>query len=274
MRPALHALSASALLLATALPAQAIVGGTATDAFRHVDDGVQISDSWVLTARHVGYAVGGSYSNGWGSATIAARYDLGGGPTLVDDLALLRLASPIGAAAPLDLLADPLPAGLLASPLAVTIATGSNQVPRGYAFADLAEVIDTIELKVNGVVGNYGVNWLLTYNAGHSAPYVQGGDSGGGLFLGHVTDSSGAVLMGITSAQLQFDQNGDQVVDGYGSGFVQLAAYRSWIDTTMANDPADSQLAHWVSAVPEPAAWALWLAGGALLGGALRRRRR
>jgi hypothetical protein len=261
---------AAALLLAAALPAQTIVGGTATDDFRPVDSGVQITGSWVLTARHVGYAQGGTYSNGWGSATIAARYDLGTGPELVNDLALLRLTSPIATAPTLDLLGDPLPVGPLATPLAVTIATGSNQVPRGYAFAALAEVIDQIELEVNKVVGNYDVNWLLAYNDTHSAPYVEHLDSGGGLFLGHVADSSGAVLMGISSAQWQFTpaEGG-----GFGSGFVQLAAYRGWIDTTMANDPADSQFAHWVSVVPEPATWALWLAAAALMAGMVRRRR-
>lgn len=262
--------TASALLLAAVLPAQAIVGGTATDNFRPVDSGVQITGNWVLTARHVGYAQGGTYSNGWGSATIAARYDLGTGPDLVNDLALLRLTSPITAAPALDLLSDPLPVGLLATPLAVTIATGSNQAPRGYAFAALAKVINQVELEVNNVSGNYGVNWLLAYNDTHSAPYVERLDSGGGLFLGHVTDSAGALLMGITSAQLDFTpaEGG-----GFGSGFVQLAAYRDWIDTTMADDPADSQLAHWVSAVPEPATWALWLAGAALMAGKARRRR-
>jgi hypothetical protein len=41
----------------------------------------------------------------------------------------------------------------------------------------------------------------------------------------------------------------------------------------MANDLADSQVANWVFApVPEPAAWALLLAGGAALAGRARRR--
>lgn len=274
------------LLLAGTLPAQAIVGGTDTSAaFLQVGTGiyadptrmggasaVQITDNWVLTARHVSYTVGDTFVDGYGSAIIAARYLLGDGPNLVNDLALLRLDSPIAAAPRQHLLGDLLPVGGLAAPLAVTIATGRNQVPRGYAFADVVEVVDQVDLDVNGVVGTYAVNWLLAYNASHTAPYVQGGDSGGGLFLDHVTDSVGAVLMGITSAQLQFDQNSDKVIDGYGSGFVQLAAYRSWIDTTMANDPTDSQIAHWVSAVPEPATWALWLTGALLMGSLAKRR--
>lgn len=254
-------------LLAGALPAQAIVGGLSTTAFGQVDNGVQITASWVLTARHVSFS-SGSYSNGYGSAVIAARYDLGPGPTLVNDLTLLRLATPIAAAPALDLLDEVLPVGLYSQALAVTIATGGNQSPRGYAFADMAEVVDKIDLKVNNVVGSYDVHWLLAYQPDHSAPYVQGGDSGGGLFLGHITDSTGAALMGITSAQLQDDKE-----KPYGSGFVQLAAYRGWIDSTMAGDLADTQMASWVSAVPEPATWALWLAGAGLMAGNTARRR-
>jgi hypothetical protein len=260
-----RALAAAALLLATALPARAIVGGTATIDFRHVDNGVQITDSWVLTARHTGYAAGGTYGNGYGSASIAERFDLGGGPTLVNDLALLRLATPIAAPA-LGLLADLLPVGTLAAPPAATIATGSNQEPRGYAFTQVREVIDQIDPDDGGPLGPYPVAWLLTYNDTFSAPYVEGGDSGGGLFLGQATDSVGGLLMGITSAQLQYDGG------GRGSAFVQLAAYRSWIDDTMAADLADSQLAQWVSAVPEPATWALWLLGAGVLVAAPARR--
>jgi len=254
-------------LLAGALPAQAIVGGVSTTAFGQVDNGVQITNSWVLTARHVGLAVGGSYSNGFGSAVIAARYDLGPGPTLVNDLALLRLAMPISSAPVLDLLSDVLPVGAYSPALAVTMATGSNQTPRGYAFAEMAEVIDQIDISNNQTPDIRAVRWLLTYKPDHTAPYVQGGDSGGGLFYGHVTDSSGSWLMGITSAQLQDDKKVP-----FGSGFVQLAAYRGWIDSTMATDLADNQLAHWVSAVPEPSTWALWLAGAGLLAGTARRR--
>ncbi|MBC7729857.1 MAG: PEP-CTERM sorting domain-containing protein [Microbacteriaceae bacterium] len=65
--------------------------------------------------------------------------------------------------------------------------------------------------------------------------------------------------MGITSAQISFDGG------GFGSGFVQLAAYRSWITATMDDDLADAQVALWASAVPEPTTWVLWLAGAGLL---------
>jgi hypothetical protein len=245
------------LSLAFALPAAAIVGGTPTDAFAQVSNGVQITENWVLTARHVGFTGVPTFTNGYGSATIAARYDLGSGPTLFNDLSLLRLSTSIQAPA-LSLLSDLLPFGTLTSPLDVTIATGRNQTPRGYGQTVLAEVINQVQLEVDKTPANYDVNWLLTYDALHGAPYVEGGDSGGGLFLGHVTDSAGALLMGITSAKLQFDTAGGR---GFGSAFVQLAAYRDWIDTTMRLDATDTQMARWVSAVPEPLTTSMWLAG-------------
>ncbi len=145
----------SCLSLAVALPAAAIVGGENTSSFGQVSNGVQITENWVLTARHVGIAVGSTFTNGYGNAVVSARYELGSGPTLVNDLALLRLTTPIIAAPALGLLSDLLPVGLLTSPLAVTITTGRNQSPRGYGQTVLAEVIDEVELKVDGVLGNY-----------------------------------------------------------------------------------------------------------------------
>ena len=51
-----------------------------------------------------------------------------------------------------------------------------------------------------------------------------------------------------------------------------LAAYRGWIDQTMAGDLADNQLINWVSAVLEPATLVLWMVGLAGLGGLTARR--
>ena len=126
--------AAAALLLCAAGAAQAIVGGTDTSAFGQVDSGVQITDNWVLTARHVGYAVGGTYSNGYGSSTIAARYELGGGVTLQNDLSLLRLDSErLGF----------LRGGLRALPLGLAKGPGVRGDPDGLlARAELIERLD------------------------------------------------------------------------------------------------------------------------------------
>ena len=98
----------------------------------------------------------------------------------------------------------------------------------------------------------------MLYNDTFTAPYVQGGDSGGGLFLGHVSTHS-SPLLGIGSAQFS-----DVISPGVGfaSAYVQVAAYRSWIDNVMHTDLADGQTALWIGTpIPEPATWALGLAG-------------
>lgn len=267
----LCAAAAVAITLAASGPAQAIVGGTPTTGFGQVSNGVQITPNWVLTAAHLGFSAGSSYSNGYGSSTVAARYTSGPGPFPADDLVLLRLTTTIGAAPVLGLSADLLAPGLYPA-LDVTIASGRNQSPRGHGFSQLQQVWSSVAIEnPPGTVTAVPVDWLVTYTSGAGQPYVWGGDSGGGLFLGHVTDST-APLLGITSAVLEAEA-GDNIPTTYASAFVQLAAYRSWIDSTMQADASDPQLPLWLSGVvPEPGTWALWLAGCALLGGVLRRR--
>lgn len=273
-------LAACAALFGLTGSAQAIVGGTATSAFGQVNHGVQITDNWVLTARHVGYSVGGVYANGYGSSTIAARYDLGGGAFPANDLALLRLSSAIDSP-DLALWGTAFGAGAFGTPLDATIVTGSNQVPRGYGHTGVQEALSQIDPDGSGPLASVPLSWLVAYTydpvAGFTTPYVESGDSGGGLFLGHVTDSA-SPLLGITSAAL----NGDVTIDingtpttlpFHGSAFVQLASYRNWINDTMAADAADLQVANWITAVPEPATSALWALGLGVTG-LLRRRAR
>lgn len=248
------------LLLALAAPAGAIVGGTPTTAFGQVASGVQIAPNWVLTARHVGLHTGGTFANGYGSSLIAARYEAGSGTQLSDDLALLRLATPI-AAPQLTLNASLLAPGE-GYDIAGTIVTGANQVPRGYGFTSIRAVWDLADVDDAGPGGPVAVNYLVT---GLGLPYVEGGDSGGALFVGRVTTAT-APLWGITSARID---EGSQ----HGSAFVQLASYRAWIDATLLADPADGQLALWVAtSVPEVRPAALLALG--LLGLAWLRRRR
>lgn len=242
-------LAAACLALACG-SAAAIVGGTPTSDFGVVSSGVQVLPNWVLTARHVGLGVGDVYSNGFGSAVIAARYNAGSGAFPQDDLALLRLATPIAAPA-LSLVSDALAAGS-GYALDATFTTGANQQPRGYGFGLVREFQPNYE--TNGPTPSVPVNWLVTYDNAFGAPYVEGGDSGGGLFAGHVTGlTSGAPLWGITSVAIT--GTGGQGQDLHASGFVQLASYRGWLDTTLANDLADAQALNWtqLSPVPEPA---------------------
>lgn len=248
-------------LMAAALPAAAITNSFATTAFEAVDRGVQLTPDWVLVALHAGYAPGATYSNGYGSWTVAQAYAApGAGAFPQNDLALLRL-QPTGAAVP-DL---PVSATVVADgsfpALAVTIASTANSSgPRAYAFTTVTEAAALADPDGDGPRGLVQVNWLVSHDAG---THVESGDSGGGLFLGHVADAS--VLLGITSGLI--DDGGVP----QGSVFVQPAAYRSWIDQTMAADLADGQTVRW-TAVPVPEPSPAWLLAAGLAGLALRRR--
>ena len=271
-----------ALLLACAFfistSALAINGGTSTTAFQNVSDGVQFAPNWVLTASHVGMAVNGIYSNGHGSALIDAVYLAPGASFPNHDLALVHLAAPISSAPVLQLSSTVLAPTAMdwlnpSLNVDVTLSTDSNQSPRGYAFVQLREfavtILDDHDNDPNTASLLRTVNWYVMHQNNFGAPYVQSGDSGGGLFLGHVTDHT-TPLLGIASAL--FSEVLGPNVTSFASGYVSVASYRSWIDNTMLADLSDTQVANWVStAVPEPSTWALWLAGAAALAG-LRRR--
>ncbi len=244
------------LLAALTAPAQAIVGATPTTSFEAVGQGVQVTPDWVFTVVHYALGPGQTYSNGHGSRTVAATYFApGAGAFPENDFALLRLV-PEASTAPYLVVNDATVANGTFAALPFTIVSGANSGPaRGAAFSTVSESAVMLDPDDAGPLTPVVVNYLLSLD---SAVYVQGGDSGGGLFAGHVTDSS--ALWGLSSAQLTDAQDVP-----IGSGFVQPGAYRSWIDATLLADAADSNAVLWASAVPEPGSWALWAAGlGAL----------
>jgi hypothetical protein len=266
MKPHLFASTLAAVsALGLATPAQAIVGGLPTVDFKATGIGLQVTNNWVLTVQHAAFNVGDSYSNGFGSRTVLARYDAPGSGTFpANDLTLLRLSSGPGVVPDLAVSADLFADGPFAA-LAVTITSPLNSGPdRGYGFTTVSEFTTLIDPDDSGPLGNVVVNYLISND---SSLHVQGGDSGGGLFLGHVTDST-SPLLGLSSALLT-DANNQPT----GSAFVLLAAYRPWIDLTMAGDPSDSQAVQWTSAVPEPAAPLLWALGLCTLAGLAARNR-
>jgi hypothetical protein len=251
----------AALTAALSAPCQAIVGGSPTTAFAAVGVGVQVTPDWVLTVQHAALGVGEAYTNGYGSRTVLARYDApGSGVFPANDLTLLRLAPAVVSVPSLALADDLFAEGSFAS-LAATITSPNNSGPaRGFGYTTVSEFAADIDPDGAGPSGPVAVNYLISLD---TSVYVQSGDSGGGLFVGQVQDS-GSPLLGLNSALLS-DQNGQPI----GSGFVLLAAYRTWIDQTLAAAPANSQTLNWVSAVPEPTTALLLLLGAAML--ALRR---
>ena len=113
--------------------------------------------------------------------------------------------------------------------------------------------------------------WMTVKTAGVGLPFVQGGDSGGALFMGNVLDAT-SPLWGITSAQI-YDEDANGQATNYRSGFVDIASYRSWIDATMSADLADDQMFNWViTAVPEPSSVGLLALGLGLVAWRARRR--
>lgn len=264
LRPGKSLLGFAALFAGLALPAQAITNATPTTDFEAVGRGVQVAPDWVLTVYHYAFGVGDLYGNGYGSWVVAARYNApGSGSFPANDLSLLRLV-PDGRVAPyLAVNGAAVPDGSFA-PVDVTISSTANSGPaRGYGYTTVSESLVMIDPDDSGPEGPVLANWLVSRDA---SVHVEGGDSGGGLFLGHVIDSS--VLLGLSSGLLT-DENDVPT----GSGFVQPAAYRSWIDATMSADPFDTQTVAWVAvSVPEPAGWLLGAAGLALLFSRRRRR--
>jgi hypothetical protein len=248
-----------ALCALTAVPAKAVTGGISTVNFKAVGPtmGVQVTPDWVLVANHVALLPGQTFLNGYGSRTVAATYRApGSGVFPLNDLALMRLAPATTAAPYLAISSTLFPEGSFPA-VPATIVSGINPFSgRGYAF----NAIDAFNMfndpDEGGPLGPVVANYLISHD---SVMYVEGGDSGGALFLGHVLDSV-SPLLGITSARLEDDNNVP-----YGSAFVEISAYRSWIDATMQADNADNQVLQWVM-VPEPPAALLWAAGLVLLG--------
>jgi Trypsin len=247
----------SALWTVAASPSHAITNATPTTAFAAVSNGVQVAPDWVFTATHALLGPGATYSNGFGSRTVAAVYAAPGSTGFPgNDFSLMRLLPATTAAPLLPVNGTPVAFGTFPA-WDVTIASGANSGPaRGYGWSNVNESLQTYIDDSTTPPKPYTVNWLTNTD---TSVHVQGGDSGGGLFAGHVADSG--VLIGITSALLE-----DNDKRPTGSAFVQPASYRSWIDATLLADLTDNQAVRWTTItlptpVPEPGSAALWAVG-------------
>lgn len=248
---------ALAAALWSAPPAHALVNGTDTSSFSAVGavggaTGVLIADNWVLTAAHVANGIGAStisFESLLGSSLIDGVYTFTSDAFPNHDIALLHLATSIDADTPI--LNDKVIKASQASSLGpLTMASAQNQVPNGMGTTTAATAKSSYTDSSSGTT--YTVNWLIT----NGSAYVEGGDSGSALFKGAVSDSGGSLLLGVASASL---------TDAFGnpeSAFVQVASYKTWIDSTMASS---GQQARWLSSpVPEPSTVSLFAVAGLL----------
>ncbi len=252
-----------AMAMFVATSAHALVQGADTSQFSAVGEiggasGVQIANNWVLTAAHVAQGVVANlttFESIVGSSTVDAVYFVSNGEFPGNDLALLHLSTALDADLPM--LNDTLITSKTASTYgAVTLATAQNAVLNGYGQSTVKSTM-TVDYQNNTA---YTVNWLIT----QGGAAVQGGDSGSAVFKGLVTDSGGATLLGIASATLGTTSSGAGI-----SAYVQTAAYKTWINNTMASS---GQQATWsgtatavkaaTSLVPEPGTYAMFMLAG------------
>lgn len=245
-----------ALAVAACAPAYAITNGLPTTSFANIGDlggasGVLIAPNWVLTASHVAQGLvlnDSTFDSLLGSSTVDAVYRYSTQPYPANDIALVHLATGISAAMPIlndRFISDSQARGMTN----LTIVSAQNQAPQGYGLTS-GRGTQFKYFQEDGQ--SVTVNWLVT--AGGAS--VQGGDSGGALFEGAVSDSGGSVLLGVASASLP---EGSGLAN---AAFVQTAPYKTWINSIMASS---GEQALWVSSVPEPTTLAMGLLGGVAL---------
>lgn len=229
----------AALVCVPSAPSYALTNASPTSSYSAVGDlgtasGVQVAPNWVLTATHV--AVGliantSSFVSTAGRSIVDAVYPFSTQAFPANDISLVHLATPVNSSLPFlpSSVLNTSDASLLGS---VTLVSAQNDVPNGVGEAAGKGTMTMMRTAS----GPATVNLLITQGSAS----VQGGDSGSALLRGLPTDSLNASLIGIASAEM-----GNST-----SGYVQPAAYRAWIDKTMA---PSSQHVKWLPVpVPEP----------------------
>jgi hypothetical protein len=156
----------------------------------------QIAPSWVITAAHVAPPIGRRFVDDFGAAPIGAVTRLStAAPTqppfdgaLRDDLALLRLVTPIAAPYFPRLIEDP---GLERQRAGVVLTLVSNN-------PGLAQR-RTGQGMLRTLTRRRGYDFMVVVPRGLR---LVGGDSGSPLFLGRLADSNGrSILLGVASAR-------------------------------------------------------------------------
>jgi hypothetical protein len=208
-------------------------------------DGVLIAPNWVLTAAHVA-RTGGSFQTAAGSAPVAAVFKAGTLGFPDDDLALLYLGSALDVGVLPRVYGNVLHANDAIAYGAVTLVAAQDSNTQQYVHSALVTAYPHFTTE-DGVV--HTTWYVVAGSRADTSPLLQGGDSGSGLFAGHLDGHDEALLMGIASATCNTRY----------SCFVQPAAYREWIDSTMNASGQDVQWS--LAPVPEPSTWVLLGAG-------------
>lgn len=252
--PLINTLATLALFCLSAFPstpAHALRGSETSSDFAWVGtlstggDGVLVAPNWVLTAAHVG-RTGGSFQTAVGSAPVAAVFKAGTLGFPDDDLALLYLGSALDVGALPRVYGNVLYANDALAYGAVTLVAAQDSNTQQYVHSALVTAYPLFTTE-DGVV--HATWYVAAGSRTDTSPLLQGGDSGSGLFAGHLDGHDEALLMGIASATCNTRY----------SCFVQPAAYREWIDSTMN---ASGQGVQWsLAPVPEPSTSALLGAG-------------
>jgi len=235
-----------------------------------------IAPGYVLTAAHVvqGAAAsnisfqingGTSYSVGASNVFVNPDYtgtttgNLQGDPTNHNDLAIIQLAGSVGSDIPTY--------SLYNGPM-------GGQDLNFVSYANSSSVKKTGENIVNVVLpsaGNANQNYVFTYDApgtgdslglGREAG-LEHGDSGSAAF---VNVNGQWQLAGINTFEV-FYQNGPTSGYGTGGGGVAVGSYASWINSVIATQAAP------LTPIPEPQNWPLLVAGLAVLGFTVRRKK-
>ncbi|WP_026422269.1 hypothetical protein [Actinokineospora inagensis] len=170
--------------------------------------GVQVAPQWVLTTRHAPGAVGGKFTNAYGTATIDAVTSCA---TSSCDLSLSHLTAPLSAPAYPDLLDNGLPRldGTVAGS-ALVVGMGGGKLTAGWTTPTGIPELSTLGAPPTAISGD----------SGGPAFYHRPGDPTGHLF-GLMTYASPGVISGVP----QFNADAKAFITGVAGTAVRWTTF-------------------------------------------------
>jgi len=234
--------------------------GTGVDGWNYVGSlgsagtggGVYLGDGWVITAAHVGTGSGVYTLDGISYNVVSGSAQSIGGA----DLTMFQIAPVSGSLPSL-------------APLTLSSATptvGTQLVMIGYGAGAATRALDPtygFGLNVNSAttgsetwgvgtvsslsdstvpIGSWNSqDFLTTFHPDSTSAIVQGGDSGGGVFVYNTTTHTWE-LAGILEAIESYSNQTVNVVNGDETAMIDLSQYSSEIDAIMAPEPGVTAL--------------------------------